>query len=142
MRKVRLLLFLMDMLYVFYFAANWVATPDLWWYPVTNGAMLPSVQEGDLLLIGENKNINVGDIVIYSIQGEKICRRVEQVVKGGYVTKSDAAGINDTFILTKENYEGTVRLVWHNGVMWDEKIRSMGVVMALLSASAFALMFM
>ena len=62
-----------------------------------------------------------------------------QEVEGGWLTKSTASGLNDTFTLTEDNYEGTVRMVWSNGVWWNSFIRSTPVLIILVGTNAFLL---
>lgn len=140
MRKIKVFVYSLDILYITFILSVWVAYPNLRFWVVPNGAMLPSICEGDLLLVGENKNISIGDIVIYSVNEDEICREVVQEIEGGWVTKSTTTGLNDTFTLTKDNYRGTVRLVWHNGVWWNNLIRSTPVLFILVGLTAFLIL--
>lgn len=139
MKKIKTIVYSLDILYITFILSVWIASPKLTFWEVPNGAMLPKICEGDLVLIGKEDTISVGDTVVYNVNGDDICREVVQEVEGGWLTKSTASGLNDTFTLTEDNYEGTVRMVWSNGVWWNSFIRSTPVLIILVGTNAFLL---
>lgn len=130
--KLKTIMYSLDILYLTLLASLWVISPVYKLETVFNGAMCPTVCEGDLLFVNVDDSIEVGDIIMYDINDSLLCRRVVDVTDGGYITQGDAIPERDTFILNADNYVGTVKWVVSNGVYWNKKIHSVWTFYILL----------
>lgn len=130
--KLKTIVYSLDILYLTILASLWAISPVYKLETVFNGAMRPTVCEGDLLFVNIKDSIEVGDIVMYDVNDSLLCRRVVDTTDGGYITQGDAVPERDTFVLNEDNYVGTVRWVVSNGVYWNEKIHSIWTFYILL----------
>ncbi len=81
----------------FYAIANRMPLPLL---VVTSRSMVPTLEDGDLILYLPLKDIRVGDIAVFHIGGRLMTHRVVDVVKAngsviGIITKGDASRFTD-----------------------------------------------
>ena len=74
---------------------------------VLSGSMEPELSVGDLLIIAERENYDVGDIVVYQDAGMLITHRIISVEDDEIVTKGDANNTQDRPI-SREQIKGKV----------------------------------
>ena len=73
-------------------------TPSLFgWkaYVILSGSMEPQLQVGDLVIVKETENVQVGDIISYRQGNSVVTHRVCQINETGYITKGDANNAYD-----------------------------------------------
>lgn len=88
-------------------------TPSLFGYKnfiELTGSMKPTLNEGDIIITKEAKEINKNDIISFKIDNSVVTHRVFEIYKENgkeyYITKGDANSDTDPELLDKENIEG------------------------------------
>ncbi len=80
------------------------------YYVVLSGSMEPAIHTGSLGIVNskaEYDNVETGDIVAFiNSMGTRVTHRVVRVDNHGLITKGDANGINDGFVVKKEDFIG------------------------------------
>lgn len=133
MRRIRLCMYLVDLLYLVSLVLTFYSGFRYGVMDVDSGAMLPYLHEGDRLYYGEQDTVSIGDVVVYSVSKDLVCRRVVQEIKDGYITKADAVPTNDSILMYKDSYVGTVIRVVRNGVAVDSFLHSPWLLLILLA---------
>ena len=88
-------------------------TPNLFGYKnfiELTGSMKPTLNEGDIIITKEAKEINQNDIISFKVDNSVVTHRVFEIYKENgkeyYITKGDANSDTDPELLDKENIEG------------------------------------
>jgi len=77
---------------------------------VVTGSMRDTIEPGDLLIIKEKEEYNVGDIITYCENDDMITHRIIEINETGYITKGDANNTADAEI-DFEQIEGKTILI-------------------------------
>jgi signal peptidase I len=69
---------------------------------IRSGSMTPTYQIGDLVLLYSPRDLDaqVGDVILFTLQGEPVIHRAVAVDDGKITTKGDANPINDPIMVT------------------------------------------
>ena len=76
-------------------------------YKIGSGSMEPTLKVNDLIIIYEFREYEVGDIVTFNYNGDKITHRIVSINDNEVITKGDANNTNDKPI-KKEDIIGKV----------------------------------
>lgn len=100
-------------------------TPDLFGekaYIIISGSMIPTIQIGDIVLIHDAQEANIGDIIAFKKKSTVIVHRVidEKEIDNEimYQTKGDNNNIADLDLVAKQDIEG----VYHGKIPFVGKI--------------------
>ncbi|MCX4255253.1 MAG: signal peptidase I [Bacilli bacterium] len=78
---------------------------------VSSGSMEPELSIGDIIIIKECANYEVGDIITYNVEDKYfVTHRIVDKEGNDFVTKGDNNNVKDNQIVLKENIEGKVIL--------------------------------
>lgn len=96
------------------------ATPVIWRYRLQQGmSMSPTLQEGDLLeiAVGGNRPVCPGDVITFRhpVEGDIIAHRLIATTPTGMITQGDGNDAADPFLLTPDQVEGRVMVLWRSG---------------------------
>lgn len=73
-------------------------------------SMLPTIQEGKVVIIYKTKKVKEGDIVAFSVNGVYVLHRIVEITTDGkvffYHTQGDNNKIRDPYVLYQENILG------------------------------------
>lgn len=61
-------------------------------------SMIPAFREGDKLVLALNKDVRVGDIIIFNREGDLIAHRLMRSFKDEYLTKGDSLWYFDPLV--------------------------------------------
>lgn len=77
-------------------------------YIVWSGSMEPVIKTGSIAYINERdiSNINVGDIVTYNLNENKVTHRIVEITDNNIITKGDANETNDFSPISKDQIQG------------------------------------
>ena len=81
-------------------------------YQISTNSMSPSINIGDVIVVKnvEVEQINIGDIITFQKNGEKITHRVSDIQKTeegiSYITKGDNNNLEDSEKITYDNIDG------------------------------------
>ena len=76
---------------------------------IGSGSMETELFVGDVIIIKQCENYEVGDIVTYNVNNEYlVTHRIIEKKEEGFVTKGDNNNLADAEIVTKEKIEGKV----------------------------------
>lgn len=76
---------------------------------VSSGSMETELSVGDVIIIKQCENYEVGDVVTYDVENEYlVTHRIIEKKEDGFVTKGDNNNFEDAEIIRKENIEGKV----------------------------------
>lgn len=76
---------------------------------VSSGSMEPELSVGDVIIIKECANYEVGDIITYNVEDKYfVTHRIVDKEGNSFVTKGDNNNIEDNQVVLKENIEGKV----------------------------------
>lgn len=91
------------------------STPQVFGYSqyiVTSGSMEPSFSAGDMILVKEQEEYNLGDVVTFlDPQGATVTHRIVGRVSGQFITQGDANNVEDQDLLPPGNILGKVQTV-------------------------------
>lgn len=79
-------------------------------YTVVSGSMEPTFSVGDFVFVQANgiNNVNEGDVITFTRNGEIVTHRATELTETGITTKGDANNIQDQSQVTKDDYIGTL----------------------------------
>ncbi len=78
---------------------------------VSSGSMEPELSIGDIIIIKECANYEVGGIITYNVEDKYfVTHRIVDKEGNDFVTKGDNNNVKDNQIVLKENIEGKVIL--------------------------------
>ncbi|MBR0485460.1 MAG: signal peptidase I [Oscillospiraceae bacterium] len=79
-------------------------------YVVQTGSMTPAIPVGSVCFVNQHisyENIHTGDVIAFRMGGNAtVTHRVVRVETDGMITKGDANHVEDSALVTKENYVG------------------------------------
>lgn len=94
-------------LFLIYFI---LCTFNIRFYVVPTGSMEPFIHVGSLVIINENvdySELEEGDIIVYNQSADrKIIHRIIEIREDGITTQGDANPIQDSTVITPQNYVG------------------------------------
>ncbi len=77
---------------------------------VLTGSMNPTINEGDIVIVKAEADIQKGDIIAFKAQNSIVTHRVVEIKKEAdkdfYITKGDANSSTDIELISKEDIEG------------------------------------
>jgi phage repressor protein C with HTH and peptisase S24 domain len=101
------------------FRTEWIRTflnanpDDLFLLDVTGDSMYPTLNNGDLVLVDKSKVKPMNDgIFIFRLDGDLLIKRIERLITGGYLVKSDNPRYGQYEISPGENAQIFGRVVW------------------------------
>ena len=111
---VILLIILLYVLYSKYIAKNSVT--KIFGYGflvVVTGSMEPEIKSGELIIIKDSSEYDVGDIITYEIDGYLVTHRIVKIEENQITTKGDSNNeedleINDNQVVGKVIYHSTI----------------------------------
>lgn len=81
-------------------------------YVIISGSMKPNIDIGDIVIVKEEKNLQIGDVISYrkgqSVITHRIVNITEENEEKKYRTKGDNNNTEDSEIILNENIEGKV----------------------------------
>ncbi len=81
-------------------------------YIVTSGSMEPLFSPGDMILIKEQEEYELGDIITFrSSQNQTVTHKIVGKVEGKFITKGEANNVEDDELLPPENILGKLQVV-------------------------------
>ena len=76
---------------------------------VNSGSMLPELQVGDIIIIKECSEYEIGDIITYNVDDEYlVTHRIIEKEENYFVLKGDSNNTRDNLQVTKDKIEGKV----------------------------------
>lgn len=135
MRRVRLCVYLINLVYLISLILSFFVGFKYGILEIDNGAMIPYLHVGDKIVYKELDTLSVGDVVVYRVNDDLVCRRLVQEIQNGYITKADAVPTNDSILMYKDCYAGTVIHVVRNGVALGEFLHSSWLLLLLVAVT-------
>ena len=86
-------------------------------FEVQTGSMATTINAGDWIIVGLDKNIKINDIITYELNGEYITHRVVESYKGTYVTMGDANNAKDERITSDQVIGKVVNILPKLGIL-------------------------
>jgi len=71
-------------------------------FEIASGSMEPTLKIGDRVVINTTKNINEGDIVVYSDNDTLVCHRIQKINNDEVICKGDNNNMQDSAISKNE----------------------------------------
>ncbi len=106
-------------------------------YIVTSGSMEPSFSAGDMILVKQEDNYQLGDVVTFvDSMGQTVTHRIMGRVSGQFITQGDANNTKDQELLPPERIVGKLQVVLPGAGGAAMFLRSPFGLLILLAAGA------
>ncbi|MBN1940592.1 MAG: signal peptidase I [Candidatus Diapherotrites archaeon] len=102
----RRVLVLFVIFFLFYFALILLAGTPKFLATIESNSMRPALERGDLLLLAKTNDYGVGDVIIFLKNGNVIVHRIIEVRGSAFVTKGDANGYVDRWLVGESEIIG------------------------------------